>query len=70
MEMKIDCGGLFTIGLTLLFITLKMVGVIDWSWWWVLSPIWISLALVLLVIIVFVVTGVAIELLETKQARK
>ena len=30
--------------LTLIFITLKLLGKITWSWWWVLSPIWISLA--------------------------
>lgn len=22
------------------FILLKVAGVIDWSWWWVLSPLW------------------------------
>lgn len=27
--------------LTLLFIALKLTGFIFWSWWWVLSPIWI-----------------------------
>jgi hypothetical protein len=37
--------------LLLLFIGLKLGGVIDWSWWWVLSPLWIPLALVLLLII-------------------
>lgn len=26
--------------LTLIFITLKLMGHIDWSWWWVLSPMW------------------------------
>jgi hypothetical protein len=33
--------------LTLIFITLKLTGYIAWSWWWVLSPIWIPIALVL-----------------------
>jgi len=28
--------------LTLLFIGLKLTGYIAWSWWWVLSPYWIS----------------------------
>lgn len=28
--------------LTIAFIVLKLTGVIHWSWWWVLSPIWIS----------------------------
>ena len=35
-------GGIGFVGLlTLLFIALKLTGFIDWSWWWVLSPIWI-----------------------------
>lgn len=32
--------------LTLVFIVLKLCGVIKWSWVWVLSPIWISLVVV------------------------
>jgi hypothetical protein len=24
------------------FLILKLVGVIDWSWWWIASPIWIA----------------------------
>lgn len=35
----------FVEGLALLFIGLKLLGKIDWSWWWVLSPIWGALAL-------------------------
>ena len=31
--------------LTLIFIVLKLVGVIDWSWWWVLSPTLIPIGL-------------------------
>lgn len=30
--------------LTIVFIVLKLVGVIGWSWWWVLSPVWITFA--------------------------
>lgn len=26
--------------LTLMFVALKLTGNIDWSWWWVLSPVW------------------------------
>lgn len=38
--------------LTLIFITLKLTEVISWSWWWVLSPIWISFSILLIVIAV------------------
>lgn len=40
----------FTSMLLILFITLKLTNVITWSWWWVLSPIWIE-AILLVVII-------------------
>ena len=37
--------------LTIAFIVLKLCGVIAWSWWWVLSPVWISAAIVLIILI-------------------
>lgn len=37
----------FFTALTLIFIVLKLVGVITWSWLWVLSPIWIPIVLIL-----------------------
>jgi len=33
--------------LTVLFIALKLCGIIDWSWWWVLSPIPITVGILL-----------------------
>ena len=43
--------------LLLIFIILKLTHVIDWSWLWVLSPLWIAASLALLF---FVVIGVII----------
>ena len=40
----------FTSVLTLIFITLKLCGVISWSWVWVLSPLWIGFGLTLVII--------------------
>ena len=37
----------FPMLLGLLFITLKLVGTINWSWWWVLAPFWIPPAILL-----------------------
>ena len=31
--------------LAIVFIILKLTGHITWSWWWVLSPLWISFGL-------------------------
>lgn len=36
--------GLFEV-LLVVFIILKLCGVIAWSWWWVLSPLWIGFLL-------------------------
>lgn len=44
----------FTGLLTVAFIVLKLTKVIDWSWWWVLSPVWISIILVVLLVIALV----------------
>lgn len=41
--------------LTVAFVILKLCHVIDWSWWWVLAPTWIPLALVLAVALVYFV---------------
>lgn len=47
-------GGIgFTGLLTIVFITLKLLGVITWSWLWVLSPIWITIILVLVFLVVY-----------------
>ena len=44
--------------LTVLFIALKLCGIIDWSWWWVLSPIPITLGVLLSVFTIAV--GIAL----------
>lgn len=45
----------FAEALTLLFIGLKLGKVISWSWVWILSPLWISAALIVVVCIVALV---------------
>ena len=42
--------------LCLLFIGLKLGHVIDWSWWWVCSPMWISILLAFGLVILKAVT--------------
>ncbi len=50
------CGCLF-----LIFLTLKLVGVIDWSWWWVFAPFWVpvaaALAFVVFCVLMACITG-------------
>lgn len=50
-DSKTSSGGVgFTGLLTIAFIVLKLCKVIDWSWWWVVSPILISIGLCLLLL--------------------
>lgn len=45
-------GGIGFCGLlTLIFITLKLTHYIDWSWWWVLAPMWIGAAAIIGIIL-------------------
>ena len=59
--------------LFVVFLVLKLTGNIDWSWWWVTSPIWIpflvAVAILITLIIVFVGMlsfGYTVEELKTK----
>jgi len=58
--MGLDKGGdgmSFVGGLTILFIALKLLGVIGWSWLWVLSPLWISVGIGLFILVLFLLIG-------------
>lgn len=52
--------------LTILFIGLKLTGYIAWSWWWVLSPLWIPFA-VLVMVVFGVLAFMALSILREKR---
>lgn len=60
----------FAGALTIAFIVLKLTNVIDWSWWWVLSPSLISIGIVLIVLAVVGLVYLWSELREGKQEKK
>lgn len=41
--------------LTIVFIVLKLVGVINWSWLWVLCPLWIDILLTVIVLVIIAI---------------
>lgn len=55
-EVKVNGGIGFTGLLAIVFIVLKLTNVIGWSWWWVTAPIWIPVAITLVIFIVCVVS--------------
>lgn len=48
-QINIKLPGSFIGLLTILFIGLKLTNYIDWSWLWVLAPLWIPITLILLI---------------------
>lgn len=59
MEKQISIG--FSGLLALIFITLKLCNVIAWSWLWVLAPLWIPVAAVLVVLaVVALLVGITV----------
>lgn len=62
MDKKNNSSGIgFTSLLTIAFIVLKLCNVINWSWWWVLSPIWISIAFAIVIVVGLVIYELIME---------
>ena len=40
--------------LAIVFIVLKLIGIITWSWIWVVSPLWIGLIIDIIMIIIYI----------------
>ena len=58
MNGKATRGGMgFVSTLTLIFVVLKLTGLLDWSWLWVLCPIWISGAFLVLLFGAILIAG-------------
>jgi len=58
---KSSSGGIGFLGLlTVAFVVLKLIGQIDWSWWWVFSPILIipTMLLCAVIITILMFTGI------------
>lgn len=51
-------GGIFLSLLAVAFVVLKLTGFIDWSWLWVLAPLWIPTAIAIVIILIVLVVAV------------
>jgi hypothetical protein len=52
MENTKSSGISLTMVLFIVFLILKLTNNIDWSWWWVTSPLWIGLAIAIAVLLI------------------
>lgn len=57
MDNNISGGMSLPSVLLVIFIVLKLLNIIQWSWVWVLSPFWISLILFLIIAIICMIKG-------------
>jgi hypothetical protein len=63
-------SGISVIGLLgVVFVTLKLTGYIDWSWWWVTAPFWGSFALALAILLVGGVVLFANKIMKDRKAK-
>lgn len=56
--------------LTIVFITLKLCNVIDWSWWWVLCSLWIGFVILGGVIAFGFTIAMLVEIFGTKKGKR
>lgn len=56
MKSNTSSGGIGFLGLLqIVFIVLKLIDKIDWSWWWVLAPIWIPFVVVFVIAFICII---------------
>lgn len=60
----------FTGLLQIVFIVLKLLDKIDWSWFWVLAPTWISVALAITIVAIFLLIGVIVAAIENRPKKR
>lgn len=64
-------GGIGFLGiLALIFITLKLTHFIDWSWLWVLAPLWIPLAFAAVMLVLSLLLGLAGHIVRQRHNKK
>lgn len=50
--------------LVIIFVLFKLTGNLDWSWWWVFSPIWLPLALFLFIVLIIFIIGIIVAIIN------
>lgn len=69
-EARVIVGGSgisLSTALTIVFVVLKLIGTISWSWWWVLAPLWISAGISVIIIGAFLAI-IGIVVLAARKA--
>jgi len=62
-------GMLSNLSLTILFVILKLTDVIDWSWWWVFSPVIITWGMLLIVYVALLISSLVAFTADGKKEK-
>ena len=62
-NIQIGCVTPLSVIVFLAFFFAKIYDKIDWSWWWVFSPLWIPLALCLIIFVIVILLKIWVELM-------
>ena len=60
-KITIGCTSPLAVIVFLVFFIAKIYDKIDWSWWWVFSPLWIPILLGILIVIVILILKICIK---------
>ena len=63
-NIKIGCVSPLAVVVFLAFFFAKIYNLIDWSWWWVFSPLWIPLTIIIGLIAIFVIIYLIIIMID------
>lgn len=65
MSQSTSSGGIGFSGiLTIMFIMLKLIGIITWSWWWVLAPVWLPIIGLIAVLLFLAIAAAIMDVLR------
>lgn len=67
-NIRATSGGIsFCSVLFIVFLILKLCNVINWSWWWVTTPLWVPVALGIIVFVVYFIVLFIKELITNRR---
>lgn len=57
MNINISIDFTFSLILTIIFMVLKQLNIINWAWYWIISPIWITIIITIITFIILKFKG-------------
>lgn len=67
LQKGVNSNNWFFPAMFLIFMTLKLTNVINWSWWWVTAPLWMPVVVVLAIIVIAILILLPYEWMKSKK---